>query len=93
MQIPQLPILFLRAADKQQQLPDLSPDKWCLLNHQILAKWKSKIKGLHLCHLSIKVKEENSTGDDKLGLLQRDSRTRSGQTQGVEYVGWCQQSS
>lgn len=44
VQVPQLPVLFLWAADKQQQLPDLSPDKRCLLNHQVLWKWKGKNK-------------------------------------------------
>lgn len=38
VQISQLTIFLLWAADKQQQLSDLPPDERCLLNHQILKR-------------------------------------------------------
>lgn len=42
VQIPQLTVFLLGAADEQQQLSDLPPDKRGLLNHQVLAEKEEK---------------------------------------------------
>lgn len=42
VQIPQLAVFLLGAADEQQQLSDLPPDKRGLLNHQVLAEKEEK---------------------------------------------------
>lgn len=51
MQVPELTILLFGATDKQQELSDLSPDEWSLLNHQILGKERERTRFFFVCLL------------------------------------------